>query len=182
MIQVQNGRFLFNWIGVHGDPYPRYERVREQFIENFESFREFLSREQLGSLAPNQWEVTYLNHIPRDSVWANVRGWTFFRPVNVVEGIPRLTSLESLAGEWHYVIEPKRGRLHVQWQHGRRNGQELIVLNLTSRGPIGKCPGESPLPRILEGLDLGREVIVRSFGSLMDDRANKYWGLHDETH
>ena len=30
---------------------------------------------------------------------------------------------------------------------------------------------------VLDGLDLGRKTIVRSFKSLMSDEANKYWGL-----
>ncbi len=35
---------------------------------------------------------------------------------------------------------------------------------------------------VLEGLDLGRKTIVRSFKSLMSDKANKYWGLNHASH
>ena len=76
------------------------------------------------------------------------------------------------------------GRLHAAWQHAKETGDgegidasEFIRLTLTARGPVGD--DEEGIQPILDGLDLGRETIVRSFGSLMSDQANHLWGLKD---
>lgn len=178
MIQVQNGRLHFNWLRQAGGAYPRYERVREGFVEAFRQFVAFLAQENLGPLRPNQWEATYLNHIAKETVWNAPSDWGFFGPLGAVPTVEGLVQGESFAGEWHFVIPQQRGRLHVQWQHGRRSEpkeEDMIVLTLTARGPLPKA--EDDLPTILDGLDLGRETIVRSFRAFMTDGANDYWGL-----
>jgi len=180
MIQLQNTRLHFNWLGEGGGDYPRYDKVRDGFVWTLNQFVEFVAAENLGDFRPNQWEVTYLNHIPRGSVWNTSDEWDFFSPLHSVPNIEGVVQAESFNGEWHFVIPDQRGRLHVQWQHGLKSGpeqQEMIVLTLTARGPVGE--GEDVLERILDGLDLGRETIVRAFQSLMTDAANDYWGLKD---
>lgn len=178
MIQVQNGRLHFNWLGRNGGNYPRYHNVREGFERAFTQFVDFCKRENVGTFLPNQWEVTYLNHIPKGTVWNSPEEWNFFRPLSGLPSIEGVAAGESFQGEWHFAIPDQRGRLHVQWQHAMRSkseAAEIIVLTLTARGPIPG--GRSDAEAILEGLDLGRETIVRSFRSLMSDTANKFWGL-----
>jgi uncharacterized protein (TIGR04255 family) len=176
MIQVQNGRLHFNWLGQTGKEYPRYESVREGFAQALQQLVEFLSQEKLGDFRPNQWEVTYLNHIPRGTVWNTPADWGFFRPLGPLPTIEGVAQGEGFSGEWHFVIPDQRGRLHVQWQHALRpepQKQEIIVLTLTARGPVPQNSQQA----ILGELDLGRETIVRSFENLMSNEANKYWGL-----
>ena len=99
----------------------------------------------------------------------------FLPAINRAQSLPGLIQSEGFDGEWHYVIPPERGRLHVQWQHGVKSGAEeqaIIVLTFTARGPLSEGGDQTA---ILQGLDLGHEVIVRSFGSLMSDGANKFW-------
>jgi len=180
MIQVQNGRVHFNWLGEEGGPYPRYPRVRDGFTRLLQQFLEFLTQEKLGGFRPNQWEVTYVNHIPKGTVWNTPNDWDFFRPLGSIPSISEVVEGESFNGEWHFVIPQQRGRLHVQWQHAlkpvpEQEDQEFIRLTLTARGAVKQ--GENAAVTILNGLDLGREVIVRSFKSFMSDEANKYWGL-----
>jgi len=177
MIQVQNGRLHFNWLGQAGGQYLRYDNVQEGFVWAFKRFMEFVTQEKLGDFRPNQWEVLYLNHIAKGTVWNTPDDWRFFRPLGAVPTVEGLVQGESFAGGWHFVIPDRRGRLHVQWQHGRKSEpeeQEMIVLTLTARGPLAET---DDTVQILNGLDLGRETIVRSFKELMTDAANKYWGL-----
>lgn len=178
MIQIQNGRLHVNWLGQGGAAYPRYESVRRDFNETLTHFREFLARENLGELRTNQWEVTYVNQVPKNTVWKNPGDWQFFRPLQSILGINPSVQLESFGGEWHFEISPQRGRLHVKWQHGRQSDpkeQELIVLTLTARGSL---PADTEAGAGLnEGLDLGHATIVRTFRELMTDEANSYWGL-----
>ena len=139
MIQVQNGRLHFNWLGQAGAKYPRYENVREGFVCALERFIGFLAQDNLGDLRPNQWEVTYLNHIAEGTVWNTPNDWGFFRPLGGVPTVDGLVQGESFAGAWHFVIPRQRGRLHIQWQHGLKqepDRQEMVVLTLTARGPL----------------------------------------------
>lgn len=178
MIQVQNNRLHFNWLGQSGGEYPRYEKVREGFAETLNRFLEFIRKEQLGRFCANQWEVTYLNHIPKGTVWSTPQDWGFFLPLRAVPTIDKLIEGESFSGEWHFVIPEKRGRLHVRWQHAFKaddQHRELVVLTLTARGPLEGVNDETQ--RILEGLDLGRKTIVQTFAKLMSQEANVYWGL-----
>jgi len=182
MIQLQNNRLHFNWLGEAGGEYPRYERVREGFTEALSRFVEFAAAGKLGDFRPNQWEVTYLNHIPKGSVWNSANDWGFFLPLRPLPNSEGVIQYESFSGGWHFVIPDQRGRLHVQWQHGLKSEpdqQETIVLTLTARGPLEE--GDDDTARILNGLNLGRETIVRTFAKLMSDEANNYWSLeHDD--
>ena len=139
MIQVQNGRLHFNWLGADGSRYERYPVIRTGFQETLQQFQRFLEQEGLGEVRPNQWEVTYLNHIPKGTVWNVVEDWRFCRLVGNIPAFPDLIEPENFQGDWRFEIPKQRGRLHVQWQHARRStpdSQEIVALNLTARGPL----------------------------------------------
>jgi uncharacterized protein (TIGR04255 family) len=176
MIQIQNGRLIYNWLKKKGKPYPRYDKIRESFADTFQQFRAFLASEQLGEIKANQWEITYLNHIPQNTVWKSLKDWHFFRPLGSLDGIEGLVKLDNVSEKRRYVIGENRGRLHVSWHHGKKEDrQELIVLNLTARGPL--LGEKTNIDEVLDGLDLGRSAIVTSFSAFMADEANQYWGL-----
>jgi len=176
MIQVQNGRFHYNWVRSGSQPYPRYNVVRPEFDEKISKFRAFLLREGLGELVINQWEVTYVNQISKGELWSTPADWP-----NVIKSLSMPTidvaqvHLESLAGEWHFEIPPAAGRLHMHLKHGRSGGEtksaaEQLFLTLTARGPI-------PETGFSAGLDLGRQTIVNAFKAFTTERAHKHWGI-----
>ena len=182
MLQVQNGRFHYNWLGKGGSQYPRYKVVRPEFDRLLDEFKAFLSDEVLGEPKGNQWEVTYVNHIPQGTVWDNANEWgEVFRCAATLPVTAGDAHLTSLGGEWHYDIEPKLGRLHVRIQHGRKRsdrGPDLLIVTLTARGPLHD--DESGSNALSEGLDLGRDTIVRAFHDLTSEKAHEYWGeIHD---
>lgn len=179
MLQIQNGRLHFNWLGEGGGPYARYPAIRAGFQKSIQQFLEFLKQEGLGALRPNQWEVTYLNHIPKGTVWNDVSDWQFCHLIGEIPTYRDLIEPESFRAEWHFTLPNQRGRLHVQWQHAQRSTpdtQEIVVLNLTARGPLGS--ENIGLEEILEGVDLGRQTIVQTFRKIMSDRANEFWGIN----
>ncbi len=181
MIQVQNSRLHLNWLGRDGGSYPRFESVKQEFFKVFHDFTEFVTVNELGELRPNQWEITYLNHIPRGSVWEAPAEWNFFKPIAVAPKLNELVKEESFSGEWHYVIPQNRGRLHIEWRHAVKPtpesspDEELIQLTLTGRGPIEMS--DTMDDSISTGFGLGHSVIVCTFKNLMSDKANKFWGL-----
>lgn len=184
MLQLQNNRFHLNWLGEGGDKYPRYSNVQAEFKSYLDELIGFASDHDLGPIRPDQWEVTYVNHIPQGTVWNTPADWKFFSPMNSMPTIEDFAEAESFGGEWHFAIPDQRGRLHVQWQHGLKSHsedgeREFIRLVLTARGAVEK-PGNvagNVVESVCNGLDLGHDTIVLSFRNLMSDDANKYWGL-----
>ena len=184
MIQVQDTRLHYNWIGKRGEDYKRYPKVRPKFDRVYELFREFLQSEKLDIPKENQWEVTYVNHIPRASGWNTPEDWPgLFIGLPGPWGAMPLGEVrpESVAGAWHFEIPPQRGRLHVDLKHVRTavpEAKELMRLTLTARGAIGKsAEGETALS---EGLDLGRRTIVRAFAGLTSTEAHRIWERTDD--
>lgn len=179
MIQVQDGRLHYNWLGLDDGEYPTYEKVKPEFDWVLGVFQQFVAGESLGELLPNQWEVTYVNHIPKGTVWNEPHDWMGL--LQSFAGLPakkRSIRLESFGGEWHYEIQPQRGRLHVNLAHGLRKKpveQQVLVLNLTARGPVKHR--DQPGPTLDEGLCIGHETIVRAFKDLTSDKAHEYWEL-----
>ena len=173
MVQVQNGKLLYHWTG-SGDNYPRFSQVRTEFEAIVERFERFLDGIGLGVWRPNQWEVSYVNHMPQGTVWNTPADWAGLlriAPHPAAENDAAVV-LESVQGQWHYEIRPRRGRLHVGLVHGKVPGpddRELLVLTLTARGPIA-APGA-----VRDGIQLGHDVIVDTFASVTSDAARLHW-------
>ncbi len=185
MIQLQNGRFHLNWKGASGVGYPRYPQIRLEFDQHFDLLLKFLRSELNVSPTIELWEVTYLNHLPRSTVWDDPSDWqSLFPPLaqpsaavmeSASNGEAGL-SLETFGGTWQYEISPKKGRLHIELRHGRHeraDADELLVLALTARGMLQG----STTDEIHQGLDLGRFVIAHAFKSITSEKAHAYWGL-----
>ncbi|HZL37369.1 MAG TPA: TIGR04255 family protein [Tepidisphaeraceae bacterium] len=175
MVQLQNGRLIYNWLGADGRDYVRYEKIRPDFDSLQREFQEFLADQQLPALIPNQWEITYLNHLPKGTVWHDPADW---RHVFSFHAVPQpevnQSRLESFNGSWAYEIEPHRGRLRMQIQHGRSDkGTELLVFKLTARGPIRE--GDGAVDTLGDGISLGHDIIVKAFGELTSSGSQAYW-------
>lgn len=179
LIQIQDNRFHYNWTGGHGGhDYPNYEKVKPEFDEAYQKFINFLDAQALEEIRPNQWEVTYVNHIPRGSVWERPDDWAKLFPNSVIlQSNVGQINLEGIQAQWHFEIHPQKGRLHVELQSGRRapdqNEDDLLIMKLTARGPI---PFEDNGTSLNEGLNLGHEIIVRSFKALTSEEAHITWG------
>lgn len=177
MIQVQNGRILYNWLGRGVTEYVRYPALRGEFLEIYERFRQFLAGAGVGEPRLNQWEVTYVNHLPIGTVWNTPNDWNrvFSSQVSLPVRVQN-SELESFSGQWHYVIGQNRGRLHVELRLGWEDLQnaparEILIFKLTARGPTRPEVDGS----LESGLDLGHDTIVNSFKQLTSAEARKVW-------
>lgn len=173
LLQVQPDRFIRNWRKTgDGDTYPRYEAVRQGFDRDFQDFQDFLSEEELGAIAVNQCEVTYVNHIVAGE------GWTTHGELDKVFTVWTPTSgdfpgdAEDASVHARFPIRSAAGapigRLHVEIQAAIReaDGAPMFVANFTARGMIGQST---------EFFDLGRESIVKSFAALTTPEMHKIW-------
>lgn len=177
MIQLQNGRLHYNWKRTGDEAYIRYTAIRPQFDHLVDSVAKFLSAEQLEPMKVNQWEVTYVNHMDKGTVWSTPADWSRVFP-KLLGGGERLSAatLENLSGQWRLAIPDKRGRLHMEIRHAKHLEQpntELLVFKLTARG---KAKDRDELSN---GLDVGREVIVKTFAEVTSIDAHKYWERED---
>jgi len=178
MIQVQNGRFHFNWLGEAGGEYPRYNTVLAEFNASLSQYVKYLEESQLGKFSPNQWEITYINHIPVGTVWSQFSEWNFFRPLGTFVTLKNGLTPGGFSGQWQYEIPMQKGRLHITWQLAKKTQgpiqDEFIQLSLTARGPLPY--GSDGTKSLSDGLNLGHETIVVAFHELMTAKANRFWG------
>jgi len=179
LIQVQQDRFIHNWRKVgEEDTYPRYERIRETFEKELGTFRQFLAREGLGDLVPNQCEVTYVNHIVSGQGWEKhgeagevVMVWSSHYSDTF------LSDPEDIRFAVRYVIPDEAGnpigRLHISIEPAYRvkDDKPIFVLELTARGR----PAGEGLEGALGFLDIGREWVVRGFTSITSPSMHKIW-------
>jgi uncharacterized protein (TIGR04255 family) len=170
LIQVQKDRFIHNWrkVGDHST-YPRYDlSIKPSYKSEIERFSQFLEREKLGTLAVNQCEITYVNHIAQHGLRELGEVQRVIAPWSGQYSDDFLKQPEDLGFNIRYRMNDDegkpRGRLHIQLQPGfnRADQKPLLVLTLTARGR----PTAEGIPGVFGFMDLGREWIVRGFTSI----------------
>jgi uncharacterized protein (TIGR04255 family) len=184
MIQVQSNRFHCNWLGKSdpNQPYPRYRELKPEFIGAFDGFCKYVDSASMGPVSPNQWEITYVNYIPRGTVWETPDDWNnVFRAPLLPPDRLQSGEFESIACTWHYRLPNRAGRLHIGIKHGfervdsAAKNRELLILTLTARGPTAARDSGWT-----DGLDVGRYAIVKAFEEMTSPHAHDYWGKYYE--
>jgi hypothetical protein len=178
LVQLQATRFHLNWRKRDGF-YPSYKNLIAEFEATFARFTAFAEQAGLGSVAVNQWELTYIDSFPQGEYWQTSADWSQFLPglfgtLFRTEGLG--LALEHRGAEWIYEIEPKRGRLHVAARPGRwgENTRDTLLLQMTARGAVGKGGAES----LRAGLDVGHDAAVGAFLRVVDQDTQRKWGAH----
>jgi uncharacterized protein (TIGR04255 family) len=185
LVQLQRDRIVHNWrkVGIDAE-YPRYEPIKETFRQDVLKLETGLRECELPLIRPNQWEVTYVNHIrlPLHSSateFGQLQGviapWTgqysdeFLEQPEDVQFSARYT----IYGASRNPI----GRLHIAAQPGlqHEDGAQIVILTLTARGR----PSDPSVAAAFDGLDIGRVQIVRGFTSVTTQDAHRAWGRRD---
>ena len=174
LLQVQRDRFLHNWKKAQPeDDYPHYGSVIEMFEDCLSLFRNFLEEECLGSIEPLQYELTYVNHIPKGDGWKTLEdiGKVFPNFAWTSENDHFLPGPEGINWSTTFILPNRAGRLHVSIRSAQRmrDNHPIIRLDLTARG-IGS---EKTLEAMRSWFDMGHEWIVRGFADLTDQDVQK---------
>lgn len=178
LLQVQRDRFLHNWRKVgSGDTYPRFEGMIETFEFGFRKFADAIDREELGSVVPNQCEVSYFNQIPipdSETIWSKLAS-TFPHCAGsaTIEG---LGPPEDARFAMRYIIRAADGnalgRVAVAAEPARRaDGVTIIQFTLTARGK----PATADMKGVVEFLKNGRVLLNRVFKKLTSAEMQKQW-------
>jgi uncharacterized protein (TIGR04255 family) len=182
LLQIQPDRLICNWRKQKSSStYPRYEVLRERFLLNTEFVKQFLEREQLGQITPNQCEVTYINTIqipdvkdPHQRLKDVTPLWSG-RPTS--RTLPRC---ENAGIQARYVLSmagKPYGRLYVNFTPGvlAPENTPVIRLELTARGK----PSGNTIEDAFALLDEERRVIVEGFAAVTTTKMHKIWGRKD---
>jgi uncharacterized protein (TIGR04255 family) len=176
MVQLQNGRLVFNWRRMENERYPHWNEVHSKFEAAITVLRAFLGDQNLKDIEPKQWEVTYVNHLLKGRDWNEPADWSLLVP-GLLGAIPnaRTAAIESLGCNYRFLLPDKAGRLHIDLYHGMTStevdGIEVLVLQLTARGSLDSAGGRD----ISAGLAIGHAAIVRKFAEVTGPQAQKNW-------
>lgn len=171
VIQLQQTRLLLNWRKRHED-YPRFGERLADFQTLWNSWARFCSESGIGELAPNQWEISYYNHVPRGTLWESPSDWS-----SILPGLLKTTTesehlrFEYQDGEWHFELPPERGRLHISLQRASVDGEHLLRWTQTARGPLES----DSWSEVESGLRTGHSAIISAFESLSSKKALDHW-------
>ena len=174
LIQFQFDRFHFNWRRRQSD-YPRYEHVIKNFERVTDLVMAFFTEFDLGKFNPIEYELSYINHIPKgqgwntiddlpkifsDFVWKQSTGRFLPNPVNV-------------AWQVEFALPEKKGHLIVSLKQATRTEDKvpLFLFELTARG-IGENENKN---MIREWFDVAHEWIVRGFTELTTSEVHLIW-------
>lgn len=173
LVQIQRDRFIRNWRKVgEGDQYPRYEKLKARFEEDFNLFQGFIAAQGFDNIKVIQCEVTYINHI------VDGEGWSGYEEAGKVFSLLREPPVrypgpaQTITLHSRHVIEQEDGkpigRLHTDLKPAVRtkDGRQMFVLDLTARGLLGER---------VDFFDVGREWIVRSFAGITTPAMHKIW-------
>ncbi len=173
MLQIQDSRVVLNW-RKRGGEYPSYPTLAKEFWTIFPLFEEFAADAGFGSIEQNQWEITYVNHIPKGDLWQTPLDWGKIMPVVSFPAHGRVDMEgETLSSNWRLRLSPARGRLYVALRHAlvQPGDSEVMELKLTARGPVRAEEGWSSA----DGFELGHDAIVRTFAAMTSAEAHKLW-------
>jgi uncharacterized protein (TIGR04255 family) len=171
MIQVQDTRFILNWRKRKAD-YPTYKKLFGDFSSELHKFQGFAREADLGAIEFNQWEMTYVNSIPKGELWEKPSDWSRIVPTLALPAAAKGVSADTMGGNWRFVLDGQRGRLYVTARHLRKESGEVLSLELTARGPVREDTGQS----LDDGLSIGHSAIVWTFVALTSPMAQEYWG------
>jgi hypothetical protein len=146
-------------------------------MELYGNLTEFAANASLGAMNPNLWEVHYVNQIPQGILWEDPKDWHRVLPTLFPSNDPSVQGLRfaTYSGEWHFEIEPEKGRVHVRVAKMvmNQNPKPTLYLSLLARGEIGSKGS----PDIATGLELGHDACIRLFFELTSSEAHTKWGL-----
>ncbi|HEY2169297.1 MAG TPA: TIGR04255 family protein [Candidatus Angelobacter sp.] len=174
LIQVQEDRFLHNWIKKGSqEKYPHYENIRPKFEIEWQRFCAFLSEQNLATPVVQHCEVTYVNHIERGAAWR-----TFDDLADVVSVWSKpstgfLPSPDAVNLSVKYPMQETDGTLTITLEPAIRHTDQKEVLQL--RLSAHARPASQNLEDILKCLDIGRDWIVRGFTDFTSSKAHSLW-------
>ncbi|MCX5560745.1 TIGR04255 family protein [Streptomyces sp. NBC_00038] len=175
VIQVQPDYLALNWRRGEGErEYVHYETLREKFVAILETARQGLLRSG-GSLLPERAELTYVNIIAPNAVWASLAEVHKLFNVNV-EKFGEYEQMSVLVSSLIMGVDRPIGRMHISLKpaHDWVKAEPQIHLAITLRSFTFD---ESTIEAALAFLDQAHEHANAKFRDLATPAALEAWGI-----
>ncbi|MEE8553791.1 MAG: TIGR04255 family protein [Desulfobacterales bacterium] len=174
LIQFQSDGFYLNWRRRERD-YPRYEYIIENFEKVVNIIEGFYEEYKLGSIEPIEYELTYINHIPKGQGWESIEDLPrVFSNLNwaQIEGqfLPRP---DGTAWDVVFLLPDGKGRLIVSQKHGVRKEDQVPVLFLELK--VLGIDNSVKKSGIRDWFDISHEWIVRGFADITTPEIHELW-------
>ncbi|MBC7834690.1 MAG: TIGR04255 family protein [Phycisphaerales bacterium] len=174
MLQLQNGWLTANWLraGSHS-LYPGSDVMLSRFKAALSKLLVFLEQQKLGSFIGTMWDVTYIDHFPRETVWSAYSDLPGVVPGLLGPACTNEAQFESVHATWGLKLLNIPGRLNVTLTSARQNVDAVEILQFRSiaRGPIA----DSSENAIVDQLSLGKKALVDTFKAVTSPNARSYW-------
>ena len=164
LVQFQLDRFYYNW-RQRGDDYPRYPSIIKKFEKAKSQLDAFTNELELGTIAPLECELTYINHVPIGQGWKSIddlgdviRGFTWQKARHHF-----LPNPANVACQVRFELPDGKGSLNVKLNQAKKvDGVYGLVLELAAKGLGEEKTGKA----MRDWFDLAHEWIVRGFTDL----------------
>lgn len=174
LVQFQFDRVYFNWRRKQRE-YPRYPHVIKQFESVLNTIENFFKEFELGDLNPIEYELSYINHIPKGEGWDTIddlsRVFSDFVWVQKKERF--LPNPANVAWKTEFPLPGKMGRLAVTLNQAIRTNDKvpLFVLELNARGLDESADKKD----FRKWFDVAHEWIVRGFTDITTPEVHRIW-------
>ena len=175
LIQVQRNRFLYNWRKRQPyDEYPGYETVIEDFERYLSGFEKFLLEENLGNLVAREYELTYIDLIPKGQGWENPNDLAKVFP-NMLSLTGQSVLLNGVQGiNWQTIfgLPNNVGQLIVSIRNAQRipDNQQIIYIE-------SKAVSSGSYKPIRGWFNTAHNTIGKFFSNLVSKEIQeKFWG------
>lgn len=178
LVQLQEDRFLFNWRKTTKNGhvvYPSFNKVSEEFYEQWGVFQKFLLDMDLGAPTVTQLELVYVNALAGISTLAG--GAQSVLIDHELKGDAERFLPEPEGFNWHttYSIPSGVSRLHVAAHSASEpgTGMPTIRLDLTARG----LPEDTSFPGVKQWFKVAHDWITFGFADVTSTESQeKLWG------
>ena len=174
LVQFQFDRFYFNWRRRQND-YPRYDHVIKNFESVLNNIALFFDEFEFGKLSPVEYELSYINHIPKGQGWNTIDDLSkIFLDYTWKKTKDRfLPKPQKVTWNKEFLLPEKKGHLIVSLKQAIRTEDKvpLLVLELKTRG----INESEKIEGIREWFDLAHEWIVQGFTDLTISKIQKIW-------
>ena len=178
LIQFQFNRFYYNWRR-RKDDYPRYGKVVGNFDFVISTIAYFFKEFELGEIEPIEYELSYINHIPKKEGWNEVSDLSNVFSSFIIDQKEMcfLPKPEKISWSTEFLLPEEKGRLGVSLRQAIRTTDKspIFILELKAIG-INELTKEKGYR---EWFDLAHEWIVRGFTDLTTAKMHKYWEKED---
>jgi len=176
VIQLQETKFLFNWRKKQAsDIYPRFSSLFKKFVGHWGQLSDFVGRENLGTLKPARYELTYVNHIEQSNepVSSTVERYVKMFNWSMVKS-KFLSPPTGVNIVWTFPMPEALGFAQANLSQGvRADGRAVLVLVMSCKGAATEKIS------LNDWFAASHKWLGQGFKELTTETAHKEWGYKE---